>query len=308
MTTQEQILRILRGQHQALSGEVLSRQIGVSRVSIWKNIKKLKESGHEIITSPKGYRLKNADDVLYAWNFPTREHTIHYFPEAASTMDIAREMARGGCPAFSTIVADRQTRGRGRLSRSWISDIGGLYFTVVTRPAMVPLYSFRVNFAASVVLARLLRRLFAVDARVKWPNDILIGNRKICGMLSEMEAEGDRLDFVNLGIGLNVNNDPSDEEPRATSLARELGHAVSRREILAEFIDAFEKRLAANLDTIIDDWRPMTATIGQRVTIVTLQDRFEGRALDVDNDGALILEQDDGNRQRVVYGDCFHTG
>jgi BirA family biotin operon repressor/biotin-[acetyl-CoA-carboxylase] ligase len=308
MNTKEKILEMLQKETQPVSGEVLSTRLGISRVSIWKHINRLKSENHLIEASPRGYRLKHTGDAPFPWNFPDYRERIHYFPEAASTMDLARDMARSGCPAFTTVVADRQTRGRGRLTRTWISDHGGLYVTLVTRPALAPVHSFKVNFVASVVMARLLRDRFTIDARVKWPNDILVGDKKICGMLSEMEATGDALEFVNIGIGLNVNNDPTPDEPQATSLAREAGKAASRKEILGRFLQAFETKLAGVDDSdIIAEWKKLTGTIGREVSIVTARDRFQGRAVDVDDQGALVLALADGTRQTVVYGDCFHA-
>lgn len=246
-------------------------------------------------------------DTLSPSEFPTRESRLHFFPEVPSTMDIARDLARKGCPAFTVVAADRQTKGRGRLRRTWISEHGGLYFTIVVRPRITPLLGFRVNFAASVVLARLLRDLFNLDANVKWPNDILLNGKKISGMLTEMEVTADRIAFINIGIGININNDPSDKEPQATSIAKELGRRVPRKQVLAGFLDAFEHKIQeTDLATIIDEWKSINATIGSQVRIVTSNTQFSGLAADVDETGALILELADGNRQRVLYGDCFH--
>ncbi len=247
-------------------------------------------------------------DTLFPWEFPNRQDRFHFFPEVDSTMEIARELAHDGCPAFTVVTADRQTKGRGRLRRTWLSDLGGLYFTLVLRSKIPPALSFRINFAAAVVLARLLQREFNLPAKVKWPNDILVNGKKICGMLSEMEVEAEALVFVNIGIGININNDPSSQEPQATSLQKELGRKVLRKQILAGFLDDFENRLEqpATLVTIIDEWKAENATIGRPVRIVTGDRQFAGTAMDVDETGALILELADGRRQQILYGDCFH--
>ncbi len=179
--------------------------------------------------------LENAPDVLFPWEFPRREAHIHYYPEIPSTMDVARGLAREGCTEFTTVIADRQSKGRGRLSRMWLSGGGGLYFTLVLRPKIPPMPSGRVNFGGSLTLARNLQDLFGVDARVKWPNDILVDERKLSGMLFEMEAEGDVVTSVNVGLGVNVNNDPTPEEPGAISLSRLLGREVSRRDLPSDF-------------------------------------------------------------------------
>jgi BirA family biotin operon repressor/biotin-[acetyl-CoA-carboxylase] ligase len=301
------ILTILRRVNGIVSGEVLSAELGISRVSIWKHIRKLQESGYEIESGPKGYRLIRDPDIPFAWEFPGRSDRVHYFKEVSSTMDIALEMARKGCPGGSVVVADRQLKGRGRLARLWRSAQGGLYFTMVLKPEMPPALGARVSFAASLHLALTLKRLHGVEARVKWPNDILVDEKKIAGMLSLMEAEVDRIDFLNIGIGLNVNNDPSKQEPGATSLKRLLGHAVSRKQILADFLDAFEPQLTESaLSTVIDQWKAHTVTLNRPVKIVTTRESLSGIARDIDPAGGLVLELADGSTRTVIYGDCFH--
>ncbi len=300
------ILNILKQQDDVLSGETLSSELGISRVSVWKHIRKLQELGYDIASGPKGYRLSGVPEIPLPWEFPDREDRIHYFPEISSTMDTARDMARKRCPEFTVVIAGRQTKGRGRLQRRWVSDDGGLYFTVVVRPRIHPVLSSRVNFAASLSLACMLREKYGVDAQVKWPNDILVNEKKITGMLSELEADGDQVSFVNIGMGINVNNEPDSEEPNAASLKKILGRTLSRREVLAAFLDEFEQRMAAlDYDTVIDEWKRYTLTIGRRVRIVTVREELEGLAVDVAPDGALVLELADGTQKQVIYGDCF---
>lgn len=301
------ILKILKHSDGIVSGQALSAQLGISRVSVWKHIQKLQGFGYEIVSSAKGYRLEKSPDVPYAWEFPDRESRIIYYEELASTMDVAKDLARKGCPDFTTVIAGRQASGRGRLKREWHSDKGGLYFTVVLRPDLPPVLSFRVSFLASLTLARVLNEMFGVDVRVKWPNDLLVDERKICGMLSELEAEADRVAFINVGIGINVNNDPSTIEPAATSLKAILGRRISIKDILARYLDAFEQRMkTAALDRVIEEWKACTVTLDREVRVVTTRDVFTGKAVDIDDNGALVLKCDDGSLQKVLYGDCFH--
>jgi len=303
----EKILQLLTQQEGIVSGEQLSSVLGVSRVSVWKHIRGLQDAGYPIESHPKGYRLASSHDALFAWEFPDRTPNYHYEPETSSTMDVARKLAREGCPHFTVVAAERQTRGRGRLQRTWYSTDGGLYFTVVLRPQLPPMLSFKVNFCASFVLARLLRHMFDVPACVKWPNDILVGDRKICGMLSEMEAETDVVSFVNIGIGLNVNNAPEADEPRAVSLKSLVGRDVSRKDLLGKFLEAFEDHLKNRMqDDIIESWKTYTSTLGRPVRIVTVHETSEGTAVDVDETGALVLQLPDGSLKKIVYGDCFY--
>ncbi len=300
------IIKELRSQNTILSGEQLSATLGISRVSVWKHIHKLQELGYDILTTPSGYRLVSSPDGLYPWEFPDRGSKIFYYAEVPSTMDIAREMARKKCPEFTVVIAGRQTKGRGRLNRRWVSDDGGLYFTMVLRPQIPVLLSSRVNFLASATLARTLRRMFQIEALVKWPNDILVDGRKIAGMLSELEAEADRVLFINIGIGINVNNDASGIEPPAASLRSITGRAISRKTILSGFLDEFEARIQkADFENVISEWKKMAVTLNHRVRIVTSAATTEGKAVDVDENGALILEQADGIRKKILYGDCF---
>ena len=303
-----QILKILRAENDVVSGETLSSQLGVSRVSVWKHIKRLQEVGYHIQATPKGYRLISAHDSLYPWEFGDREAKIHYFDEVTSTMDVARNLARNDCPDFSVVIAGHQKKGRGRLKRTWLSSEGGLYFTIILRPQIPPALSSRVNFAASMILALTLRRMFNIDATVKWPNDIIVHGRKVAGLLSEMEAESDIITYINIGIGINVNNDPTPREPMATSLKKILGRNISRKQLLSEFLDHFENRFNnTTLDNVISEWKSYTMTIGRHVKIVTIHDESEGFAMDVDENGALILKLADGSIKKIIYGDCFHT-
>jgi BirA family transcriptional regulator, biotin operon repressor / biotin---[acetyl-CoA-carboxylase] ligase len=303
-----EILKILREAKAVVSGEVLSADLGVSRVSVWKHIQKLQQLGYFIDSVATGYRLRGEPDTPFPWEFPLREKSIHYFPEMASTMDRARQMARNQCPTYTVVIAGEQEKGRGRLKRFWDSSLGGLYFTVVLRVPLPPVHGFRLNFAACVVLANVLKQMFRIDACVKWPNDILVDGKKICGMLSEMEAEGDLLNYFNIGIGINVNNEPGPLAPNAISLKQILGRQVSRKELLAGFLDQLEIRMdTGTLDNVVTEWKKVAVTLGRHVRIVTTRDELQGMARDVDDNGALVLELADGSIRRIVYGDCFHT-
>jgi BirA family biotin operon repressor/biotin-[acetyl-CoA-carboxylase] ligase len=206
------------------------------------------------------------------------------------------------------VIAGRQTKGRGRLKRRWLSDDGGLYFTMVLRPLLPLQLSFRVNFLASSTMARVLREMLQIDAMVKWPNDILVNDFKISGMLSELEAEADRIFFISIGMGINVNNDPSGAEPGASSLKMLTGREVSRKDLLARFLAEFSDRMNnIDFEDVISEWKKYTITLGRQVRIVTQREVSEGLAMDVDDNGALILELANGEQKKIIYGDCFLT-
>ncbi len=311
----EKILkRLFISGSEVISGVQISSELGISRVAVWKHIKKLIEEGYEIISSSKGYKLRNPDDLLAPFCFDNDKYHIHFFPKISSTMDTAREIARNNARHLTVVVAEEQTKGRGRLNRTWLSSKGGLWFTIILKPDLPPLLSFRVNFAASLCLAKTLIKLFKINASVKWPNDILVNGKKLAGLLSELETKADMISFVNIGIGLNVNNSPEKKEPNAVSIKNILNREVSRREILITFLDEFKSELSGiynenphgkNKD-IIDRWKNYTSTIGKQVTIETSESTSHGLAVDVDSSGALILQQDNGIQKKIIYGDCFH--
>lgn len=289
-----------------VSGVEMSNTLGISRVAVWKHIKTLVNEGYEIESSPRGYGLTTCRDLI-RFSLERTTENILFFPTIDSTMDRAKQLARKGVPHFTVVIAEQQTRGRGRLNRAWLSQKGGLWFTIILRPDLPPQLSFKVNFAASLCLAKTLNQLFNINAKVKWPNDILVNNQKLVGLLSEMETRGDMISFVNVGIGINVNNQPENEQPNAISISTLAGQQVSRTNILASFLDRFQRTLDNILERdIIELWKEQTATIGRQVRIETLQDHFQGLALDVDETGALILLTEDHTTRRVIYGDCFH--
>lgn len=252
----------------------------------------------------------SAIDPPFPWHLQGREGLLHFFPETTSTMDEARRLARGGCPPFSVAVAEIQTKGRGRLTRTWYSQAGGLYFTIILRPDLSPEACFKLNFLASICLSRLLRHRFGIDAEIKWPNDILVKQHKLVGILSESNIRSARVDYVNLGIGININNSPPETKPgkfpEATSIKRLTGKPAPRLPLLAEFLDAFEADMKKIDNTdIISQWKRYGMAFGRQVTVATTGGEFKGIAEDIDTEGALLLRLADGSLKRVLYGDCF---
>jgi BirA family biotin operon repressor/biotin-[acetyl-CoA-carboxylase] ligase len=301
------ILEMLQTASSPVSGEKLSQVLGISRVAVWKHIKKMQSAGCLIEAGPTGYRLITLSDAPFPWMFGSRSSRIHHYSELPSTMDKALELAQSGCDNFSVVVADLQTRGRGRLQRHWQSELGGLYFSMVLRPQLALQDGPLINMAAALDLAETLNTLYGITAKVKWPNDVLVNEHKMAGILSQMSAEVDRIHFICLGIGLNVNNRPPDNSPKAASVAQLIGRPGSRTEILSFFLDCFEQRLGkADLSQVIPQWKQKTVTLGRTVVVQTLQETIEGMAVDLDPQGGLILALPDGNKRTVVYGDCFH--
>jgi len=301
------ILEILKTSPDIISGEELSKRLEVSRVSIWKHIKALQELGYDIVSSSKGYSYASENDLLYPWEFGRRESLIHHYQTLPSTMDMARDLARKGAPDGSVVIAEVQKKGRGRMQRHWLSQRGGIYMTLILRPRIPAVSGFLLNFMTGTSLVETIREFTGIDARVKWPNDLLVGRKKLSGMIAEMETAADMITFVNIGIGINVNNNPSTEEKSATSIAQLLGYKIRRKELLYMFFDNLAARMEQmNLDTAVQDWKQYTMTIGREVEVVTLTDTTRGKAVDVDDSGALHVKLPDNTIKKVVYGDCFH--
>jgi BirA family biotin operon repressor/biotin-[acetyl-CoA-carboxylase] ligase len=308
--TKESILKILyKAKGKTISGVKLSNTLNISRVAVWKQIKAIKKSGFDIESRPKGYVLLNHNDLLLPFCFREEfQDRIFHFQELETTMDKAKSLAKNNAPHLSVVIAENQTTGRGRLNRKWFSSKGGLWFTLILKPVTPPVLSYIYNFAASLSLSKSLRQLFNLDVSVKWPNDLLLDGKKLVGLLSEMETRGDMVEFINIGIGINVNNQPQKFEPKAISLKDVLHKKVSRRLILETFLDEFKNRIQTiDCQKIIEQWKEMTSTIGSRVRIETLKDVHEGLAIDVDEQGALIIKNKTGETQKIIYGDCFHT-
>jgi len=302
-----QILESLRECSEYLSGETLSNQLGVSRVSIWKHIHSLERDGYIIEAAPKGYKLISSPDLLLPYEFPSLEQSIHYFPEIGSTMDVARDLAIRGAGEGTIVLAEAQARGRGRLSREWLSPKGGIYFTLILRPRINPAYAPRINLMASVAVATTIRKLFGLNAELKWPNDVLIEGRKVCGILAEMDAEMDVVNFVNVGIGINANTSIPHFEKTATSLKDALGREISRKEVFSALLVEIERRQALLMEAdLLEEWKKFSATLNRDVRIVAPGEVIVGRAIDIDTTGALIVKERNGSLKKAMAGDCIH--
>lgn len=297
---------ILRALYQAkgyISGELISKRLGISRVAVWKHIQTLKREGYIIDASPKGYKLISSPDLLLPDEFIGLRQKVYYLKEVSSTMDVAKKLAKRGEEAI--VIAETQTSGRGRLGRRWYSQRGGIYFSIILRPRIGPAHAQIINLMAAVSVARAIRSLFNLEAKLKWPNDVLIRGKKVCGILAEMEAEMDVIKFVNLGIGINANNPISLYEEGATSIKEELGRDISRKELLMCVLNEIEKRRSLLGKEIISEWKALSSTINKKVRIIMQDEVVEGEATDIDTDGALILRTDKGIR-RIIAGDCIH--
>jgi BirA family biotin operon repressor/biotin-[acetyl-CoA-carboxylase] ligase len=317
----EKILAQLREDPESyVSGEELCRLAGISRAAIWKHVEKLRTEGYDIEASPHlGYRLAGVPDRLIPseikWKLKTKifGSQIISYRKVDSTNDAAYELAEKGIKEGTIVLAEEQGRGKGRHGRSWQSPPkGGIYMSIVLRPRMAPNEIPRITLLAAVAAAKSIRKATGLSAMIKWPNDILIGNKKVCGILTEMKAEQDSVDFVVLGMGINVNT-PVRSLPRGASSLREEMRDTNRRtelsrvEISKKILEALEAEYNTLKEKgsgpIMEEWRRLSAMLGSRIRVVLQNRAFEGQAHDIDPDGSLVVRLDSGVMEKVSSGD-----
>jgi BirA family transcriptional regulator, biotin operon repressor / biotin---[acetyl-CoA-carboxylase] ligase len=315
----EQLLSYLRA-GEFVSGEAIAEALGISRAAVAKRVSELRRRGFAITAAPRrGYRLDVEPDLLTADVVAPRLTTAwlgrawRHFADIGSTNDEAAAWARGEAPAPSgaVVVADAQSKGRGRLGRRWHSPPReSLYFSVVLRPPLPPHRVPPLTLAAGVAVAETLVA-FEVTPALKWPNDVLLDGKKVAGILTEMSADLDHVHHVVVGIGVNLNTRdfPDDIAAIATSLAlaRSDGGAVSRADFVALLCARLENWVnhfvADGAAPVVAAWKQHARFFGKRVQVTAGRDRIEGVAEDLEDDGALRLRLDDGRAYRVVAGE-----
>lgn len=304
-----------------VAGGVLCDKLDVPRAELLKRIDSLRARGYVIHTrGGLGYRLVEIPDQLgetqIAPLLASGElgRKIHHFEEVESTNDEAHRLAEAGALHGEVVVADFQTRGRGRRGRSWVAPRGkALTFSIVLRPAIAPARAPEITIAAAVAAAEAAREMGAGSARIKWPNDVECKGRKIAGLLTELRAEPDRVRHAVLGVGVNVSlqmhDFPEELRPVATSLLLESGERQPRPLVCARLLEHVEEWLSLHetegFGPVADRWRELSSTLGRRVRI-TGADPIEGDAVDLAEDGALLVRAAGGTLVRVLAGDVEH--
>ncbi len=314
------ILALLKKQYpEYVSGEEISRMLGVSRTAVWKHICKLKDSGYWIESQSKmGYRLLNAPDKLYEQELVPLLQTnligqrFIYREAVESTNELAKELARQGAQDGTVVIAEEQTGGKGRLGRNWYSPPGqGIWFSIILRPPIAPVDIPKITIVCAVAVAKTIKDFTGVSAGIKWPNDILINNRKVAGILIEMNAETDKVNYLIVGIGINVNLDLKTIPPGLTgiitSLEEQKGGPVTRVGLLAELLNSldvlYREFIEGNFTPILSVWKEMSVTLNRWVRIDSLNKIDEGIAFDIDNGGALLIMKKDGSMKRILSGE-----
>jgi BirA family transcriptional regulator, biotin operon repressor / biotin---[acetyl-CoA-carboxylase] ligase len=318
-THEELILGLLvDGGTDFVSGEALSGKLGLSRTAVWKVVNALRRQGYRIeAVSSRGYRLLETPDRLTALEvLPLLEthdlgRTLHTFETVDSTNVVAFRLGVEGAEHGELVVAEQQTQGRGRRGRSWSSPgYLNLYCSFVLRPELPPQRAPELTLLAAVAVAESLRAA-GVPADIKWPNDLLVGGRKVAGILTELSADPDRIHFVVVGIGVNLNASredfPKELADSATSVFAVTGRPVPRAAFAAELARRLEEWLdlhaAQGFGPVRERWRALSATLGQEVLVTSERREIRGVAVDVDEDGALRIRTADGAEERVLAGD-----
>ncbi len=295
-----------------VAGPDLATRLDISRAAVWKHVETLRAAGFDIESTEDGYALDGDRRSIDAFSAPAIEfgleapYEVEYHETIGSTNDRARTLAGRGA-SDQAVVADEQTGGRGRLEREWTAPSGGVWMSVCCRPTIPPARAPLYTLAAAVATTQAARDV-GVDAAIKWPNDVIVpeadgGYRKLAGILTEMEGETDRVEWLVVGIGVNANIDPETLPVGATSLQAEVG-TIDRRTFVQDVLERFHHQRSA-LGSVVDDWRELTATLGQRVRVDVGTASIVGEALDVTDAGALVLETEAG-RRTVSAGDCEH--
>lgn len=314
------ILKILDASQDYISGEDISDKCGISRTAIWKHINTLKEEGYQIDSQPRvGYKLLKRPDALLDIEILTGLDTIKWgkeelytFEEIDSTNIYAKKLASTGKPEGTVVVAEEQTLGKGRLGRKWESPRGkGIWLSFILRPPILPAQAPKITFVVAVGMVRALKKALNIEAKIKWPNDILINKKKVCGILTEISAEIERINYIVVGIGVNAQQNIEDFPPefrdKATSLKIASSQKVSRVKILQCILEEMEYTYNFYLNKgfagIINLWREYSITLGEEIKVITHEEEIFGTAIDVADDCCLLVKDESGRIHKIIAGD-----
>jgi len=303
-----------------ISGEFLAKKMGISRVGIWKQIQKLKMLNYDIISQQNsGYCLVSKPDLLLVDEIQDQletdfiGHKIFYYHEVESTNNTAKKKAQSAqevIPEGTLVIAEKQLGGKGRIGRRWFSPQGGIWLSIILYPHLSPAYIPRITLVTAVALARAIRRLTKIQPLIKWPNDILIQEKKICGILTEMSAELDTINWLVIGVGINVNilhdEFPDEIKDISISLQEILNEKISRIELVKIFLKQFEvyyQLLCKNKsELILEEWKKYSYTLGRHIKVKSGDRIISGKAVDISRNGALIIKKDNGESEEIISG------
>lgn len=303
-----------------VSGTEISKKIEISRTAVWKHINVLKNEGYKIESVPKkGYILHSVPNRLLPEELVSfletkwLGHNINYNESVASTNLIAKELGNDNCPNGQICICEEQLNGRGRLRRGWFSPYAkGVWFSLVLRPSCMPNEASKFTLFAAVAVVKAINTYKGVDAKIKWPNDILVDNKKLVGILTEMNAEFGHINYIVIGTGINVDISKDivleDIKDTSISLMDVSQEPISRAELLAKILknmeDLYESIEKEGFSKILAEWRTLSCTLGEDVKVIAPDETYYGVAEDIDDDGLLLVKRTDGKGiARVIAGD-----
>ena len=318
-----EILKALKNSDTYLYGEQLSQKFGVSRTAIWKYIKQLREEGYEIESiTRRGYRLLQTADRITASEILSRNQaswvgkSIEYFEVTDSTNQRIYDFAEKGREEGLLAVAEEQTGGKGRRGRSWVSPPGtGIWMSLLLRPKVEPQKASMVTIVAALAMTKAMEKITGMEIRIKWPNDVVLNGKKVCGILTEMSAELEEIHYIIVGIGINANTEsfPEDIQDRATSIYLESGKKVERAAFIAEFCVQFEQYYErflemGNLAFLKEEYESYLINIGREVKIIKKKEERVRKALGINELGELIVAKSDGTTEIIFSGEVSVRG
>ena len=317
------ILKVLRGTKDYISGQELCEQLGVSRTAVWKYMKQLKEEGYEIqAVQNKGYRLVEVPDVLGESEIKSRMNTrwagreVYFYEEIDSTNTQAKRLAEEGAVSGTLVVSDCQTKGKGRRGRVWESPKGtALYMTLMIRPQIRPERASMLTLVIGLSVVQAIRNVLKVEVGIKWPNDVVLNKKKLVGILTEMNAQMDYIEYLVLGVGINANTKefPPEIQDKATSLQIELGYPVNRAELVAETMKCFENYYEIFEKTqdhsgLMEAYQEVLVNYNQPVRVLEPGNEYSGIARGINELGELLVERENGVVETVYAGEVSVRG
>ena len=319
-----EILKMLRESEDYVSGQQICEQFGVSRTAVWKAINQLKEEGYEVeAVRNKGYRILASPDVMTEEELKSQLDTewagqpVYYFDETDSTNTYAKRLGEGDAPHGTLVVADMQSAGKGRRGRGWDSPSGSsIYMTILLKPEdLEPNQASMLTLVAAWAVAGGISEQTGLPAKIKWPNDIVVNGKKVCGILTEMSTEIEHINYIVCGIGINVNmtSFPEEIQTTATSLCLETGQQVRRSTLIASIMRQFEKGYqifmqTRNLEGLQEAYNALLVNCGREVRILGAKEQYTGKALGINPQGELLVEREDGTVEAVASGEVSVRG
>ena len=298
-----------------MSGQKLADTLNISRNAIWKHMKELEKDGYEIEALPrKGYRIlrtpKTMSENTLKWGLQTNwlGKTIVHKESVDSTQQIAHELAREGAPHGTVVIANEQTSGRGRMNRTFYSQSDqGIWMSLLIRPHILPYLAPQLTLLTATVLAEAIDEMFDIQTHIKWPNDVLINEQKISGILTEMHAEQDQIQYVVIGIGINVFQNEEDFHPdikkKATSIHLHTDQTIEKHHLVQTILQTFEKQYESFVNSgfpeVKEKWEKYGFKIGEMISIKTMRKSWNALFLGISEDGALITQVPGEQPERI---------